>query len=134
MAIAKATKEQQHIDAELAYLRAAPHVRSVAALERGEALLTEHSRQLSTDETLLVLRACASGCQAAGRWLDGLNFAQRGQEVCRSNGKSIARIPFLAINGNIHLFLHNYHRCIRSWARATLLCRCLNALTHYRAN
>jgi diguanylate cyclase (GGDEF)-like protein len=118
MAIAKATKEQQHIDAELAYLRAAPHVRSVAALERGEALLTEHSRQLSTDETLLVLRACASGCQAAGRWLDGLNFVQRGQEVCRSNGKSIARIPFLAINGNIHLFLHNYHLAVRSFREA----------------
>ncbi len=118
MVTAKATKEQQHIAAELAFLRSAPHVRSVAALERGEALLAEHAEQLSPDETLLVLRACASGCQAAGRWLDGLKFAQRGQEICRSNRKSIDRIPFLAINGNIHLFLHNYHLAVRSLREA----------------
>ena len=118
MTTAKATKGRQHIDAELAFLRGSPQVRSVAALERGEALLVENSEHLSTDEMLLVLRACASGCPAAGRWLDGLQFAQRGLEVCRRNGKSVERIPFLGINGNIHLFLHNYHLAVRSLREA----------------
>ena len=78
MATAKSNIEQQHIDAELAFLRAAPQVQSVAALLRGEALLALHEEGLSAEELLLVLRACASGCQAAGRWLEGLQFAQRG--------------------------------------------------------
>ena len=118
MTTAKATEGQQHIDAEPAYIRAAPQVQSVVSLERGEALLAEHSEQLSADEMLVVLRACASGCQAAGRWLDGLQFAQRGLEVCRRNHKSVDRIPFLAINGNIHSFLHNYHLAVRSLREA----------------
>ncbi len=107
-----------HIDAEVAFLRAAPQVQSVASLERGEALLAEHAARLSTDELLLALRACASGCQAAGRWLDGLQFAQRALEVCRRNGKSLERIPFLAINGNIHSVLHNHHLAVRSLREA----------------
>jgi len=118
MATVKGASRQQHIDAELAFLRAAPQVQSVALLERGEALLAEHAERLSTDELLLVLRASASGCQAAGRWLDGLQFAQRALDVCRRNGKSLERIPFLAINGNIHSFLHSYHLAVRSLREA----------------
>ena len=119
MATAKSIKGQQHIDSEVAFLRAAPQVQSVASLERGEALLAEHAGRLSTEELLLALRACASGCQAAGRWLDGLQFAQRALEVCRRDGKSVERIPFLAINGNIHSFLHNHQLAIRSLREAT---------------
>ena len=124
MATAKSTIEQQHIDAEIAFLRAAPQVQSVAALLRGEALLAAHEASLSTEELLLVLRACASGCQAAGRWLEGLQFAQRGLEACRRSGergKAVDRIPFLAINGNIHSFLHNYHLAVRSLREAILV-------------
>ena len=118
MAMAKNSTEQQHIDSELAALRASPQVQSVASLERGEALLALHEQGLSVDELLLVLRTCASGCQAAGRWLEGLQFAQRGLDVCRRNSKSVDRIPFLAINGNIHSFLHNYHLAVRSLREA----------------
>ncbi len=124
MVTAKSNIEQQHIDAELAFLRAAPLVQSVASLERGEALLAEHEERLSTDDLLLVLRACASGCQAAGRWLDGLQFAQRALEACRRSGergKALDRIPFLAINGNIHSFLHNYHLAVRSLREAIMI-------------
>ena len=118
---------QQHIDAELAWLRASPQVQSVSSLERGELLLAEHTERLSFDELLLVLRVCASGCQAAGRWLDGLQFAQRGLELCRRNGgaagsgKAMDRVPFLAINGNIHSFLRNYHLAVRSLREALLV-------------
>ena len=118
------SSEQQHIDAELVFLRAAPQVQSVTSLERAEALLTEHEERLSVDELLLVLRVCASACQAAGRWLDGLQFAQRALELCRRSGervKAVDRIPFLAINGNIHSFLHNYHLAVRSLREAILI-------------
>ena len=124
MVIAKSNIEQQHIDAELAFLRAAPQVQSVTSLERGEALLAEHEERLSPEDLLLVLRACASGCQAAGRWLDGLQFAQRALEACRRSGersKALDRIPFLAINGNIHSFLHNYHLAVRSLREAIMI-------------
>ena len=124
MVTAKSNIEQQHIDAELAFLRAAPQVQSVAALERGEALLAAHEASLSAEELLLVFRACASGCQAAGRWLEGLQFAQRGLEACRRSGergKAVDRIPFLAINGNIHSFLRNYHLAVRSLREAILV-------------
>lgn len=124
MVTAKSNLEQQHIDAELAFLRAAPQVQSVASLERGEALLAQHESRLSTEDLLLVLRACASGCQAAGRWLDGLQFAQRALEFCRRSGergKALDRIPFLAINGNIHSFLHNYHLAVRSLREAIVI-------------
>jgi diguanylate cyclase (GGDEF)-like protein len=114
MAKAKIGIGQQHIEAELAFLRAAPQVQSVASLERGEVLLAEYGERLSTDEMLLVLRVCASGCQAAGRWLDGLQFAQRALDICGRDGRSVDRIPFLAICGNIHSFLHNYHLAVRS--------------------
>ena len=118
MAKVKSSAGQQHIDAELAFLRAAPQVQSVASLERGEALLAEYAERLSTDELLIALRACASGCQGAGRWLDGLQFAQRALEACRRNAKSVERIPFLAIIGNIHSFLHNHHLAVRSLREA----------------
>ncbi len=118
MARAKVTAGQQHIAAELAFLRAAPQVQSVASLLRGEALLAEHGERLSNSEMLIVLRACASGCQAAGRWLDGLQFAQRALEICTRDGRSVDRIPFLAISGNIHSFLHNYHLAVRSLREA----------------
>ncbi len=124
MATAKSNLEQQHIDAELAFLRALPRVQSVAALERGEALLAAHEARLSTEDLLLVLRCCASGCQSAGRWLDGLQFAQRALEACRRSGergKALDRIPFLAINGNIHSFLHNYHLAVRSLREAIMI-------------
>ena len=124
MATAKTNLEQQHIDAELAFLRAQPQVQSVAALLRGEALLAAHEARLSTEDLLLVLRACASGCQSAGRWLDGLQFAQRALEACRRSGergKALDRIPFLAINGNIHSFLHNYHLAVRSLREAIMI-------------
>ncbi len=118
MSTAKPTKGQQHIAAEIAFLRAAPQGQSVASLERGEALLDEHAERFSTDELLLVLRACASGCQAAGRWLDALQFGQRGLEVCHRNGKSVDRIPFLAVNGDVHSSLHNYPLAVRSLREA----------------
>ena len=47
---------RRHVEAELAALRALPQVLNVAALERGEALLTGYHGDLSTDETLYVLR------------------------------------------------------------------------------
>ena len=127
MATATINPRQQHIDAELALLRASPQVQSVSSLERGELLLAEHAERLSVDEMLLVLRVCASGCQASGRWLDGLQFAQRGLELClRKSGsggsrKAIDRVPFLAITGNIHSFLRNFHLAVRSLREAILV-------------
>ena len=124
MATAKSNIEQQHIDAELAFFRAVPQVQSVASLERGEALLAAHEARLLPEDLLLVLRVCASGCQAAGRWLDGLQFAQKALEACRRSGergKALDRIPFLAINGNIHSFLHNYHLAVRSLREAIMI-------------
>lgn len=134
MPTAKKNAGQQHIDAELAFLRSAPQVQSVSSLERCELLLAEHTERLSADELLLLLRICASGCQAAGRWLDGLQFAQRGLELCRNNGgsgrprKAMDRVPFLAINGNIHSFLRNFHLAVRSLREAILVAEQANCL------
>ncbi len=110
-----------HIDIELAALRAAPQVQSVASLERGEALLKDFSEHLSFDETLYVLRVCASGCQAAGRWLEGLQLCRRGIELAARNHKHQERISFLAITGNIHSFLRNIHLAIRAMREAILI-------------
>ena len=109
---------RRHVEAELAALRALPQVLNVAALERGEALLTGHHGDLSTDETLYVLRLCASGCQAAGRWLEGLQFARRGLDLAIREHKVRDKIPLLAISGNIHLFLQNFHLAIRAMREA----------------
>lgn len=109
------------VDAELAALRNAPQVQSVASLERGEALLNGHQDQLSVDELLLVLRVCASGCQAAGRWLDGLQLCRRGLDVATRQHKARDKIPFLAISGNIHSFLRNYHLAVRAFREAIAL-------------
>ena len=57
MATVKSTTGQQHIEAELAFLRAAPQVQSVASLERGEALLAAHAARLSPEELLQIGRA-----------------------------------------------------------------------------
>ena len=110
-----------HIDIELAALRAAPQVQSVASLERGELLLKDYSEHLSFDETLYVLRMCASGCQAAGRWLEGLQLCRRGIDLALRNHKHQERIAFLAITGNIHSFLRNMHLAIRAMREAILI-------------
>ena len=125
---------QQHIDAELALLRASPQLQSVSSLERGEQLLAEHAERLSIDESLLVLRICASGCEAAGRWLDGLQFAQRGLELCLRKSSlggprnAMDRVPFLQINGNIHLLLRNFHLAVRSLREAMLVAERANSM------
>lgn len=110
-----------HIDLELAALRAAPQVQSVASLERGEALLKDYAEHLSFDESLYVLRMCASGCQGAGRWLEGLQLCRRGIDLAVRNHKHEERIAFLAITGNIHLFLRNMHLAIRAMREAILI-------------
>ena len=110
-----------HIDAELALLHAAPQVQSVASLEHGEALLKDYQDHLSFDETLYVLRICASGCQAAGRWLDGLQLCRRGIDLATRNHKHQERIAFLAISGNIHSFLRNMHLAVRVMREAILI-------------
>ena len=109
------------VDAELAALREASQVQSVALLERGEVLLGQHQDQLSVDELLFVLRVCASGCQAAGRWLDGLQFCRRGVDIATRQQKPRDRIPFLAITGNIHSFLRNYHLAVRAMREAIVI-------------
>lgn len=110
-----------HIEIELAALRASPQVQSVASLERGEVLLKDYAEHLSFDETLYVLRLCASGCQAAGRWLDGLQLCRRGIELATRNHKHQERIAFLGITGNIHSFLRNMHLAIRAMREAILI-------------
>ena len=109
---------RRHVETELTELRAMPQVLNVAALERGEALLAGFHGDLSTDETLYVLRLCASGCQAAGRWLEGLQFARRGLDLATREHKVRDKIPLLAISGNIHLFLQNFHLAIRAMREA----------------
>ena len=110
-----------HIDVELAALRAAPQVQCVASLERGEALLKHYSEHLSFDEMLYVLRMCASGCQGAGRWLEGLQLCRRGIDLAVRNHKHQEKIAFLAITGNIHSFLRNMHLAIRAMREAILV-------------
>jgi diguanylate cyclase (GGDEF)-like protein len=110
-----------HIDTELAALRAAPQVQSVESLERGEVLLKDYAELLTFDETLYVLRVCASGCQAAGRWLDGLQLCRRGLDLATRNHKHQERIAFLGITGNIHSFLRNMHLAIRAMREAIVI-------------
>lgn len=109
------------VEAELAALRDAPQVQSVASLARGEILLNQYPGELDADELLFVLRICASGCQAAGRWLDGLQLCRRGLEVAARIQKQAEKIPFLAITGNIHSFLHNYHLAVRAMREALVI-------------
>ena len=110
-----------YIDIELAALRAAPQVQRVASLDRGEALLKDYSEHLSFDETLYVLRLCASGCQGAGRWLEGLQLCRRGIDLAVRNHKHREKIAFLTITGNIHSFLRNMHLAIRAMREAILI-------------
>ena len=110
-----------HIDVELAALRAASQVQSVASLERGERLLKDYSEHLSFDETLYVLRMNALVCQVAGRWLEGLQLCRRGIDLALRNHKHQERIAFLAITGNIHSFLRNMHLAIRAMREAILI-------------
>lgn len=110
-----------HIDIELAALRASPQVQSVASLERGEALLRDYAEQLSVDETLYVLRLCASGCQGAGRWLEGLQLCSRGNDLAARHHRHQDKIAFFAITGNIHSFLRNMHLAIRAMREAILI-------------
>ena len=112
---------RQHIDIELAALHVAPQVQSVESLERGEALLKTYSEHLSFDETLYVLRQCASSCQGAGRWLEGLQLCRRGVDLAVRNHKHQERIAFLTITSNIHLFLRNMHLAIRALREAILI-------------
>ena len=112
---------RSHIDIELAALRASSQVQSVASLERGEALLRDYAEQLSFDETLYVLRLCASGCQGAGRWLEGLQLCRRGIDLAARHQRHQDKIAFLAITGNIHSFLRNMHLAIRAMREAILI-------------
>ena len=117
--MAKSVSSQRaFVEAELAALRDAPQVQSVASLARGEVLLNQYQSELQTSELLFVLRVCASGCQAAGRWLDGLQLCRRGLEIAGRMQKQSEKIPFLAITGNIHSFLHNYHLAARAMREA----------------
>lgn len=109
------------VDAELAALREAPQIQSVASLARGEALLNQYQSELDSDELLFVLRVCASGCQAAGRWLDGLQLCRRGLEIAARLPRHAEKIPFLAITGNIHSFLQNYHLAARAMREALVI-------------
>lgn len=110
-----------HIEIELAAMRAAPQEHDLASLERGAALLKEHSEHLSFDDTLYVLRLCALGCQVAGRWLEGLQLCRRGIDLAARNHKHQDKIVFLAITGNIHSFLRNTHLAIRALREAILI-------------
>ena len=110
-----------HIDIELAALRASPQVQGVASLERGEALLRDYAEQLSFDETLYVLRWCASGGQGAGRWLEGLQLCRRGNDLAARHHRHQDKIAFLAITGSIHSFLRNMHLAIRAMREAILI-------------
>ncbi len=112
---------RKYVDAELSALRAAPQVQSVTSLGRGEVLLKDYQEHLSVDETLYVLRLCASGCQAAGRWLDGLQMSRRGIDLATRNHKLRDKIAFLAITGNIHSFLRNMHLAIRAMHEAIFI-------------
>jgi diguanylate cyclase (GGDEF)-like protein len=109
---------RRFVETELAALHNAPQVQSVASLARGEVLLTQYHNELDPIEVLFVMRVCASGCQAAGRWLDGLQFCRRGLEMAVKMQQPAEKIPFLAITGNIHLFLHNYHLAARAMREA----------------
>ncbi|MBL8309456.1 MAG: GGDEF domain-containing protein [Burkholderiales bacterium] len=103
------------IDAELDALRAGPQVQSIDALGRAENLLDGVAApHLSNDELQYALRLAASGCQSAGRWLDGLQFARRLLELAQRDRNPAAKIPALAITSNIHSFLRNYHLALRS--------------------
>ena len=117
----KSPSPKRYVAAELLALRDAPQLQSVASLERGEQLLRDYVQYLSLDETLYVLRLCASGCQAAGRWLDGLQFARRGITLATSRQQVKAHIAFLAISGNIHSFLRNQHLAVRCMREAMVL-------------
>jgi diguanylate cyclase (GGDEF)-like protein len=117
----KSPTPKRHVVTELAALRAAPQLQNVAALERGEKLLQDYVQYLMIDETLFVLRLCASGCQAAGRWLDGLQFARRGIEMATLRQRVPEHIAFLAISGNIHSFLRNQHLAVRAMREAIVL-------------
>lgn len=83
--------------------------------------MKDYADHLTFDETLYVLRVCASGCQAAGRWLDGLQLCRRGIDLAVRNHKQQERIAFLAITGNIHSFLRNVHLAIRAMREAILI-------------
>ncbi len=112
---------RRSIDAELALLRAAPQLQCAASVPRCEALLAIYREQLSLDESLYVLRIGASGCQAAGRWLDGLRMAQRGADLATLKHKPPDKIAFLAIIGNVHSFLGNAHLAIRAMHEAIFI-------------
>ena len=115
------TLSRRSIDAELALLLAAPQLQCAASVLRCEALLANHQEQMSFDETLYVLRVGASGCQAAGRWLDGLRMAQRGVDLATLKHKLPDKIAFLAIIGNVHSFLGNVHLAIRAMHEAIFI-------------
>jgi diguanylate cyclase len=112
---------RRHIDDELSLLRAAPQMQCATSVPRCEALLADHHSALTTDEMLYVLRVGASGCQAAGRWLEGLQWARRGVNIASTQRKHADKIPFLAITGNIHSFLGNIHLAIRAMHEAMVI-------------
>ncbi len=112
---------RRSIDAELALLRAAPQLQCAASVPRCEALLANCREQMSVEETLFVLRIGASGCQAAGRWLEGLRMAQRGVDLATQKHKLPEKITFLAIIGNVHSFLGNIHLAIRAMHEAIFI-------------
>ena len=121
---------RDHIDVELASIRVASHVLSAESLARGEVLLKQYSEHLSFDETLFVLRMCASGSQSAGHWLAGLQFCRRGIELATRNHKHQEKIAFLMITGSIHSFLGNMHLAIRAMRDAILIAEQQHLLEH----
>ena len=112
---------RDHIDADLAAMRIAPHEHSVESLTRGEGLLKHYSEHLSFDEMLFVLHMCASGFESAGRWLEALHLCRRGIDLAARNHKHQENIAFLTITGSIHSFLRNMHLAIRAMREAILI-------------
>lgn len=121
---------RSRIDRELAVMRAETQPQSVAALARGEALLKDYGEQLSFDETLYVLSVCASGCQSAGRWLEGLRLCRRGIDLAARHHRYPEKMAFLVIAGHVHSVLRNMHLAIRAMREAILIAEQEHLLEH----
>lgn len=122
--IARATPRRAaaRADALLAELRAKAPVQNLRVLAECEQLLIPRLESLAVDDQVRVLQACASGCQAAGRWLDGLRYAQ--DAIARiSERQETDLIPLLAISGNLFRALGHAPLAALSYERALRIAR-----------
>ncbi len=109
-------------DALLAELRGQAPVQNLTVLAECEQLLIPRLESLAVDDQVRVLQACASGCQAAGRWLDGLRYAQ--DAIARISERQEADlIPLLAISGNLFRALGHAPLAALSYERALRIAR-----------